>query len=115
MLFFSAIPFVVWQGDAIQTQNTVKVAFQVYLLAILYVYLTFFWTKSGQTPGLKTWKLQLIDQQGYVPSRYRANIRFLFSILLFWIGWIGLFFGQRQTLQDQLSGTQIISIKQPPK
>lgn len=106
--FFAAIPFVVWQGDNLQTQNTAMVAFQAYLLGVTYVYLTFFWTKSGQTPGLRTWKLRLQTTEGYLLNRHQANIRFLLGILLFLIGWILLFTPYKQTLQDKLAQTEIV-------
>lgn len=109
--FFAAIPFVMWQGENIQTKSTVMVSFQVYLLAITYAYLTFFWIKSGQTPGLKTWQLRIQTKDGFLLSRHQANIRFMYTVLLFLIGWIGLFFGEKQTLQDRLARTQIVSIK----
>lgn len=107
--FFAAIPFVLWQGEAITSNNKVLVAFQAYLLAVAYAYLTYFWTRSGQTPGLKTWHLRLETDDGYLLSRARANQRFFMAALLFWIGWIGLFLPNRQTLQDRLSQTRIVT------
>jgi hypothetical protein len=42
-------------------------------------------------------------------TRHNANLRFLTGILLFPIGWIGLFVGpQKQTLQDLLAQTKIV-------
>lgn len=91
-------------------KETVKlVAFQVYLLAITYVYLSYFWVLNGQTPGLRVWHLQILRQDGYIMTRHNANLRFLTGILLFPIGWLGLFIGpQKQTLQDLLAQTKIV-------
>lgn len=110
--FAAALPFVIWQGDALQESSGIKLAFQIYLITITYVYLTYFWTQSGQTPGLKTWKLQLITERNALPSRYHANLRFLLTMILFPIGWIGLFFGKQQLLQDQLAKTKIIAVSE---
>mgnify|MGYP001036232517 FL=1 len=110
--FAAALPFVIWQGSALQDSNAIKLAFQIYMIAITYVYLTYFWIQSGQTPGLKTWKLQLLTEQNTLPNRYYANFRFLWTILLFPIGWIGLFFGKQQLLQDRLAKTQIIAVRE---
>ena len=110
--FAAALPFVIWQGSALQDSNAIKLAFQIYMIAITYVYLTYFWIQSGQTPGLKTWKLQLLTEQNTLPNRYYANFRFLWTILLFPIGWVGLLFGKQQLLQDRLAKTQIIAVRE---
>lgn len=109
--FVTAIPFVLWQGAGFE-QNPVKLlAFQTYLLAISYVYLTYFWTLNGQSPGLRVWHLQLITTDNYLLSRSQANLRFLTGVLLFTIGWIGLFIPPvKQTLQDRISKTKIVPI-----
>lgn len=112
--FVAAIPFVIWQSGAFDSDPLARTGFQVYLLAITYVYLTYFWTTNGQSPGLRVWHLQLVRQDDFILTRHNANIRFLLGILLFPIGWIFLFISTRkQTLQDMLSNTKIISTKTP--
>ncbi len=108
---FTAIPFVIWQGQGFEQKPLTLLAFQIYLIGITYVYLTHFWVKSGQTPGLKTWRLQLVRDDGYLLTRHNANFRFMLATLLFWIGWIGLLTPKKQLLQDIFSGTRIIAIK----
>ncbi|WP_232087836.1 RDD family protein [Hydrogenovibrio marinus] len=109
----AAIPFVVWQGENLQNSSSSMLGFQVYLLAITYVYLTYFWTQSGQTPGLRTWKLRLITQNNTLLTRTEANLRFLTGILLWPIGWIGLFLpSNHQTLQDRIAKTQILPVSE---
>lgn len=107
--FVSALPFVLWQGAGFEQDPVKLLAFQTYLLAITYVYLTYFWTLNGQTPGLRVWHLRLLTQDDHLMSRYQANLRFLSGILLFTIGWIGLFLPPvKQTLQDRISKTKIV-------
>lgn len=109
--FVAALPFVLWQGGQTQESPVAKLAFQLYLLAITYLYLTYFWTQSGQTPGLRTWKLRLIREDGYLLTRYNANLRFLLIIPLCWIGWITLFLSpKQQSLQDILAKTKIVPV-----
>lgn len=108
--FVSAIPFVVWQGSNFESQPFTLLAFQIYLIAITYFYLSYFWVGSGQTPGLRTWKLQLVRNDGYLLTRQNANLRFVTATLLFWIGWITLFTSKRQTLQDTLAQTKIVPV-----
>jgi len=108
--FAAALPFVLWQGGSFEGKSAINLAFQIYMIAITYVYLTYFWIQSGQTPGLRTWKLQLLTENGFLPNRYTANIRFLWMTILFPIGWIGLFFGKKQLLQDRLAKTKIVAV-----
>lgn len=114
--FFAAIPVVLWQGESLETKPFATLALQIYLIGITYLYLTYFWTQSGQTPGLRTWKLQLQREDGYLLTRHNANLRFLFAIplmLFFGISLIGLFFGKKQLLHDQITNTRIVLISAP--
>jgi len=109
--FVAAVPFVVWQGDAMEGSPIANFAFQLYLVTITYLYLSYFWINSGQTPGLRTWKLRLVREDGYLLTRYNANMRFLLIVPLCLIGWIGLFIPpKQQSLQDILAKTKITSI-----
>lgn len=108
--FASALPFVLFHGSEFTGTPLILLFFQLYLIAITYYYLTYFWTQTGQTPGLRTWKLRLVRQDDYLLTRQNANLRFLTAALFFSIGWITLFWpSKRQTLQDWLAGTKIIT------
>lgn len=109
--FVATIPFLIWQGESFTQKPFMLFAFQIYLIAISYIYLTFFWTQSGQTPGLRTWKLQLQREDGHLLNRHNSNIRFTLAALLFPIGWIGLFTPKKQLLQDILAKTKIVPIQ----
>ncbi|GKT11045.1 MAG: hypothetical protein ISEC1_P0008 [Thiomicrorhabdus sp.] len=109
--FVASIPFLLWQGEGFDQKPIILLAFQIYLIAITYAYLTHFWTQSGQTPGLRTWKLQLVREDGYLLTRYNANLRFILATVLFLIGWIGLFTAKKQLLQDSFGRTKIIAVK----
>lgn len=108
--FFAAIPVVLWQGGSLETKPFATLALQIYLLGITYIYLSYFWTQSGQTPGLRTWKLQLQREDGYLLTRHNANVRFMWSVLLFGVALVGLLFGKKQLLHDQLAKTRIVPI-----
>lgn len=108
--FAATVPFVMWQGGSFDGKASINLAFQIYMIAITYVYLTYFWVQSGQTPGLRTWKLQLVTESGFLVNRYHANLRFLAVIILFPIGWVGLLFGTQQLLQDRIAKTKIIRV-----
>jgi len=109
--FVFAIPFVLWQGKSFEDNSIMVFAFQVYILGITYIYLTYFWTQAGQTPGLRTWKLRIVNEDNSAITRYNANLRFIFTIIFFLIGWIGLFLPKNQLLQDRLAKTKIVIVE----
>ncbi|BBP45408.1 hypothetical protein THMIRHAS_07810 [Thiosulfatimonas sediminis] len=108
--FAAAIPFVVWQGGGFADNDKINLAFQVYLIAITYIYLSYFWTQTGQTPGLRTWKLQLLREDNYILTRHNANLRFLLMVLFIAVSWIGLFLPKKQLLHDQFAKTKIVPV-----
>jgi uncharacterized RDD family membrane protein YckC len=107
--FAAAIPFVLWQGPGFDQRLPALVSFQFYLLAVTYLYLTYFWLNGGQTPGLKTWNLKLVREDDRPLTRLDANARFLWAALLIGISWLWLFFSpKKQFLHDQLAKTKIV-------
>lgn len=86
----------------------------VLTLAGFYCY---FWQRSGQTVGMKTWHLKLVREQDLTrtPSWRQCALRALVSapaVILFGIGYIyGALHPRRQTLQDKLSRTQVVVLR----
>lgn len=113
VLFFASIPFVLWQGEHFADQPLTLLSFQLYLLGVSYIYLSYFWLQTGQTPGLRTWKLRLVRQDGYLLTRKDSVLRFMFSLLslaTLGLGWLWLFFSPSGlSLHDQLSYTRIVA------
>lgn len=56
-----------------------------FLLAHIYLVLAFYfawyWTKSGQTLAMQTWKIQMVGQDGQILSRSQALKRYAFGSL----------------------------------
>jgi len=55
----------------------------LYLYTVLGVYFVWYWTKSGQTLAMQTWRIRMIDQQGCTLKRRQALLRYLYGSL--WI------------------------------
>lgn len=78
----------------------------------------FFWHRSGQTIGMKTWHIKLVEQtesfDGRTPSWGRCALRALVAapaVLLGGAGYIvGAMHPKRQTLQDTLSNTRVVMV-----
>ena len=55
----------------------------LYLYAVLGIYFVWYWTKSGQTLAMQTWRIRMIDHEGYTLKRRQALWRYFYGSL--WI------------------------------
>ena len=55
----------------------------LYLYAVLGIYFVWYWTKSGQTLAMQTWRIRMIDQAGCTLTRRQALWRYFYGSL--WI------------------------------
>lgn len=75
---------------------------------ISFFYFAYFWRKTGQTPGMKVWKIKVMTHLGGQLSWKNALYRYIFSLFGLGLIWI-LFDKQRLALQDRLSNSHLIS------
>jgi uncharacterized RDD family membrane protein YckC len=93
-----------------------RLAFQVYLLAVIVLYYWYFWTSGRQTLGMRAWRIRLVRQDGADLSGTDALRRLGFGAVtlaplgigLLWM----LFDPNRLTWYDRLSGTRPVLIAQ---
>lgn len=91
--------------------------FLSWLLLLMFFYV-WFWHKSGQTLGMRTWRIQVVNRQqrtppGWVQSVFRSIAGVCGFFCLGAGYWFALFHPQRACLHDLLSDTQVIVL--PPK
>ncbi len=55
----------------------------IYLYLVLGMYFVWYWTKSGQTLAMQTWRIRLIGKKGFTLTRRQAIWRYFFGSL--WI------------------------------
>ena len=55
----------------------------LYLYTVLGIYFVWYWTKTGQTLAMQTWRIRMIDQYGYNLKRPQALWRYIYGSL--WI------------------------------
>jgi len=55
----------------------------LYLYAVLGIYFVWYWTNSGQTLAMQTWRIRMIDQAGCTLTRRQALWRYFYGSL--WI------------------------------
>ncbi|MFT7654096.1 MAG: putative RDD family membrane protein YckC [Limisphaerales bacterium] len=75
-------------------------------------YYLYSWLKSGQTLGMRTWRLKLVDEQGFSPTMQNLGIRLLvapFSAAALGLGYLAYYWGDRQqTWHDQVSKSYVV-------
>ncbi len=82
------------------------------LFAIIAGYFVLNWVHSGQTVGMRAWRLHAIDLSGRRPSMKAAISRFFWSMLAWMPAGLGVLWlyldPERLALQDRLSDTRIV-------
>ncbi len=86
-----------------------------WLLTLMFFYI-YFWQKFGQTLGMKTWRIQVVNthtnQLISYSQAYKRSAAALVSLMFFGVGyWVSLVHPQRRLLHDLFSGTRLILLK----
>ena len=96
-------------GNAIESGNFF---YKLFLLALAYLYFTWHWVKGGQTLGMRSWHVFVVDEAGHRPGLKPGSIRFAAALLswaLLGLGFIwALFDSNKQALHDRLSKTRLV-------
>ena len=120
VLFVASAMFTAATGASTLSRDPVKPFFQVYLLAVSFIFYGWFWVHGGQTLGLRAWRLRVVRIDGGPVTWRCAALRFL-SALLSWapfglgVLW-ALFDPKQRTWHDRLSRTRLAtaSAESPP-
>lgn len=105
-------------GEKIAWGNWGIVVFLGWVLTLA-GFFCYFWCKSGQTLGMKTWRIKMFDAQALqLPSLSQALQRCLLAPLSLLVLGLGYWFiytnTERQTLHDKLSNTRILLLSKKP-
>ncbi len=107
LLFAATIPVLVVTGGQAVGPN--QPAFTAWLLGVSYLYLGWCWTRSGQTLGMRAWKMQVRTRHGARLGWGRALARFAAGLVSIGAAGVGLLWvavdRERLSLHDRLSGT----------
>ncbi|GJM04276.1 MAG: RDD family protein [marine bacterium B5-7] len=99
-------------GDAVESGN---LAYTAFLLSISFLYFGWHWVKGGQTLGMRSWHVYVINESRQNPSWKQAALRFfsaLLSLVLLGLGFVwSLFDKDKLALHDRLSKTRLIVSK----
>lgn len=83
-----------------------------HVFTVLGAYFIWYWSQSGQTLAMQTWKIQLTTASGSPPTLARMLLRYALawpSVVYFGVGLIWAVFDRdRQFLHDRLAGTRLV-------
>jgi uncharacterized RDD family membrane protein YckC len=101
-----AIGVVLW-GE--QEALTSGVLFQLGWFILIIAFFCFFWTKSGQTLGMRAWRLAILQSKNaQLPTVLQCIKRCTLAPLGLALFFIGLLRKDKQCLHDLLSKTQVV-------
>lgn len=103
---FALLPFT--DGHAVDGHN---IWFRLYLFIIPYLFFSWFWTRGGQTLGMRAWRLQLRNIDGGAVTWLQAVLRYLAA----WVSWLSvigilwcLIDERKRCWQDMFSHTEVV-------
>lgn len=109
LMFLATLPFIALRGgEPVEPGDT---TYRITMLIVAWAFFIGFWTRSGRTLGMQSWRLQLETVDGQRPGIAAATIRF-FAAILSWLP-LGLGFlwqlrdPEQLTWHDRLSGTRL--------
>ena len=123
LVVFAVLAGVIGSASNSSNQNTqsavaigfggIFLLFYLLVLAAVIGYQIYFWGSSGATPGMRLFKLRVVDAVTGTPIGYsRATIRWLMTIVNSWacyIGWIWVAFDPRkQGWHDKVANSVVV-------
>ena len=78
-------------------------------VAISFFYFGHYWTKRGQTLGMKVWKIKAVTNEGELMTWVYALKRYVFALLGLGFLWM-IIDKENLPLQDRLSKTKLIKV-----
>lgn len=102
-------------GGAIDPPLPYNVPFDLYILAVSFLYLGGLWRKTGQTLGMRAWRLKVVNERGE-PITWPQALARMFAAMLSWLllgaGWLWILFDREQrALHDVLSRTRMVRVE----
>lgn len=111
LLFLATLPFIaVRGGEPVEAGD--NAVYRLTLAAVVFIFFTGFWARSGRTLGMQSWRLRLETPDGRIPGYGTACIRFFAAILSLAPAGLGflwqLWDKDKLTWHDRLSKTRLV-------
>ena len=86
LLFIATAILMPFRGGQFQSHEW---GYGVYLLLVVFLFFAWFWTRDGQTLGMRAWKIRLVSSTGGLISWRQAGLRFVPGLLFIGLAKIG--------------------------
>lgn len=73
----------VWRNILVEPNTPLSYVFFGMQLLLGFIYLAFFWLRTGKTPGAWVWKIQNLNTQGQGMTLIQAIIRYAVLLIIF--------------------------------
>ena len=100
------IQLILGQGKEIPADSIIHKILESFWFIISFLYFGYFWTKRGQTPGMKVWKIAVVNRNRDQVSWKQATMRYFFALFGLGLLW-SIFDKNKLPLQDRLSHTKL--------
>lgn len=111
VLMLATVPFVIERGGETVEPND-NFLYQLSMLIVAYLFFVYFWTRGGQTLGMRAWRMRLETDDGSSPSITVASLRFfvaIVSLIPFGLGFLWqLWDKDGLTWHDRIAGTRML-------
>jgi uncharacterized RDD family membrane protein YckC len=108
LLFVDSVPTVIY-GEGIPADSHFLKVFNLLVIVLFY---TYFWSRSGQTLGMKTWRLIALNERNHVMSTKQSFKRAVLAIPSFLLLGAGLFVQiwdpEKRSLHERMSASKTV-------
>ncbi len=115
VLLIASLP---WAISGIQQGQAGYLFYVFFIYALIPLYYIGFWVYGGQTLGMKTWKIRVVDVEGHPIGWRKALLRIVCAVLSSIVCGFGfihvLFDKQNRAWHDILSKSRLISVSPYP-
>jgi len=111
---FIALPFT--GGEAPRPGNPF---YQTYIFVLCYLFFAWFWTRGGQTLGMRAWRLRVQNEDGTAINWSQSLLRFMCAMVSW--GFLGLGYlwilvdKNNLAWHDHFSNSRIVVLPKPDK
>ena len=110
LMFMATLPFIaVRRGEPVDPGF---LPYQMTIIGVAWLFFAGFWSFSGRTLGMQSWRLRIENADGQKPGLVIATVRFFAAIvswLPFGLGFIWqLWDKEKLTWHDRISGTRLV-------
>ena len=121
ILYFAVIQVLITLGVIVQTEGLDPAGFidetpllsgirSALFVGVNIVFFAYFWTKSGQTIGMRAWRLKVQTLDGKLISWSQAVVRSVTALLGLGNLVVLVDFKNKRALQDYLSKTEVVAL-----